>query len=242
MIVVACGFVKTKFCPHTVTTASAAEASPWVLFSGEKPALSLDQTSFAGQPTENNAYGHRTEAGAIGYNPVRSPSAAPNLTLMISRQTQPKPIRYSVVRNLEDLSELKLVRHQYQPMYYSLDTRFGELRGVIFDVNADGIKKRCVGFHKPMSNRVFVKGFVCGRDEAEVTPQKVACLIDRIHFFSAADGQAVFCRLLRGRSPTRGVAPKQQNKAIADNRPCSSFRVRFQRTSTRQQLDCATTL
>ena len=34
-----------------------------------------------------------------------------------------------------------------------------------------------------------------------------------------ADGQAVVCRLLRGSSPTRGVAPKRQNKAIADQSP-----------------------
>ena len=34
-----------------------------------------------------------------------------------------------------------------------------------------------------------------------------------------ADGQAVVCRLLRGSSPTRGVAPKQENKAIADQSP-----------------------
>src|ERR1700692_4366860 len=60
-----------------------------------------------------------------------------------------------------------------------------------------------------------------------------------------ADGPAVVCPLLRGSSPTRGVAPKQENKAIADQSPLlklSLRRVRFQRTSTRQQLDCAKTL
>src|SRR6202035_2789489 len=60
-----------------------------------------------------------------------------------------------------------------------------------------------------------------------------------------AAGQAVVCPLLRGSSPTRGVAPKQHNKAIADQSPLlklSLRRVRFQRTSTRQQLDCAKTL
>src|SRR3984957_19106318 len=60
-----------------------------------------------------------------------------------------------------------------------------------------------------------------------------------------ADGPAVVCPLLRGSSPTRGVAPKQENKAIADQSPLLKLglrRVRFQRTSTRQQLDCAKTL
>jgi len=130
---------------------------------------------------------------------------APNITLMITRQTKPKPIRYSVLRNLEELSELKLVPHQYQPMYYTLDTRFGELRGVIFDVNADGIKKRCVGFHKPTGNRVFVKGFVCGRDQAEVTPQKVACVIDRIRFSNAADDEAMKASLADGEAKECGA-------------------------------------
>src|ERR1700733_7219895 len=36
---------------------------------------------------------------------------------------------------------------------------------------------------------------------------------------AGADGQAVVCPLLRGSSPTRGVAPKQHNKAIADQSP-----------------------
>src|SRR5256886_620166 len=83
----------------------------------------------------------------------------------------------------------------------------------------------------------------------------------------AREGQAVVCPLLRGRSPTRSVAPKQprasgvlslrhfglargcrriwrgefaENKSIANQSPLlklSLRRVRFQRTSTRQQLD-----
>src|ERR1700733_13524123 len=66
-----------------------------------------------------------------------------------------------------------------------------------------------------------------------------------IHAREGAAGQAVVCPLLRGSSPTRGVAPKQHNKAIVDQSPLlklSLRRVRFQRTSTRQQLDCAKTL
>lgn len=206
LLAVVCCFVKISVGLHALTAASAAEASPWVFLSGEKAALSLEQTPFADKPTENNAYGHTDGSRSDWVQSGSLALGAPNITLMISRQTQPKPIRYSVVRNLEELSELKLVQHQYQPMYYSLDTRFGELRAVIFDVNADGIKKRCVGFHKPMSNRVFVKGFVCGRDQAEVTPQKVACLVDRIHFSSAADDDAMKASLADGEAKVCGAA------------------------------------
>ncbi len=205
VIIVACGFVKTKFGPHAITQANAAEPSAWVLLSGEKPALSLDQTAFAGQLTENNSYGHPDGSRTDWVQSGSLALSAPNMTVLIARQTQPKPIRYSVVRNLEDLSELKLVQHHYRPMYYAMDTRFGELRGVIFDVNADGVQKRCVGFHKPVSNRVFVKGFVCGRDQAEVTPQKVACLVDRIHFSSAADDEAMKASLADGEAKECGA-------------------------------------
>jgi hypothetical protein len=39
-----------------------------------------------------------------------------------------------------------------------------------------------------------------------------------------ADGQAVVCPLLRGSSPTRGVAPKQhRTRRLLTNRPCSSL-------------------
>ena len=39
-----------------------------------------------------------------------------------------------------------------------------------------------------------------------------------------AEGQAVVCPLLRGSSPTRGVAPKQhRTRRLLTNRPCSSL-------------------
>src|SRR5664280_149053 len=41
-----------------------------------------------------------------------------------------------------------------------------------------------------------------------------------------ADGQAGVCPLLRGSSPTRGVAPKQENKAIADQSPLLKLSLR----------------
>ena len=84
-----------------------------------------------------------------------------------------------------------MVRHSYRPTYYALNTRFGELRGIRFDVSADGIRKYCVGFHKPISNLVLVKGFVCAPDPADAAPQWVACLIDRIRFVHSADEEAM---------------------------------------------------
>lgn len=205
-----------KFDPHLVSQAHAAETSPWALLSGERPTLSLDKTSFADQPAENYAYGHTNGSRNDWVQSGSLALVSPNITLMITRQTQPKPIRYSVVRNLEELSELKLVQHSYRPMYYAMDTRFGELRGVIFDVNADGVKKRCVGFHKPVSNKIFVKGFVCARDQAEVTPQKVACLIDRVRYADPETDNAVKASLAPGEAKDCAATLLDPTEAAGD--------------------------
>jgi hypothetical protein len=163
----------------------------WVKLNHGEAALSLDQTPFAGRPTEVTTYvqsdGSRKDwikAGAL----LR---AAPNVNFSIVRQTEAKPLTDDVVRNLEDITELGMVWHSYRPTYYALNTRFGQLKGVMFDIAADGIRKYCVGFHKPVGNLVSVKGFVCAPDAAEATPQRVACLIDQIRFVSPAEEQTI---------------------------------------------------
>jgi hypothetical protein len=173
--------------PSQALGIKAAGSDAWVEVKNEKPALSLDRTSFAGQPTKAATYVHKDgsrndwiKAGALLLT-------SPNVNVSIVRQTVAKPLTYTVVRNLEDIAELGMVWHSYRPTYYALNTRFGELRGVMFDVAVDGIRKYCVGFHKPVNNLVFVKGFVCAPDAAEATPQRVACLIDQIRFVSPAD-------------------------------------------------------
>jgi hypothetical protein len=174
-----------------VTRAAAAAPDAWVELKGEKPALSLDQTSFAGQPTEGAVYVHRDGSRNDWIRSGGLPLASPNITFSIVRQHRAKPLIWNVVRNLESIDELRMVQHSYRPIYYALNTRFGELRGVEFDVTADGVRKTCVGFHKPLSNLVFAKGFVCAPDSADATPERVACLIDRIRFASPADEEAM---------------------------------------------------
>lgn len=173
------------------TRAQAAGPDAWVELIDQKPALSLDRTSFAGQAVKITTYVHSDGSRNDWISAGTFPLASPNITFSIVRQTKAKPLTYSVIRNLEDISELRMVRHQYRPTYYALNTRFGELRGVKFDVSADGTRKYCVGFHKPISNMVFVKGFACAPDAADVTPQRVACLVDQIRFINPADEQAM---------------------------------------------------
>lgn len=177
-----------------VTTTAAAAPDAWVELRGEKSALSLDQTSFAGQPTESTVYVHRDGSRNDWIRSGGLPLASPNITFSIVRQTRAKPLTWNVIRNLESIDELRMVQHSYRPIYYALNTRFGELRGVQFDVTADGVRKTCVGFHKPLSNLVFAKGFVCAPDGADATPERVACLIDRIRFASPTDEEAMKSR------------------------------------------------
>ena len=68
-----------------------------------------------------------------------------------------------------------------------MTTRFGDLRGIVFDINADGIRKYCVGFHKPESSGIFLKGFVCSGSEADATPQNIACVIDKTRYVRQED-------------------------------------------------------
>jgi hypothetical protein len=177
--------------PSQALGINAGRPDAWIEVKNEKPVLSLDRTSFAGQPAKVTSYVHNDgsrndwiKAGALLL-------ASPNVNFSIVRQTEAKPLTYTVVRNLEDIAELGMVWHSYRPTFYALNTRFGELSGVMFDVAADGIRKYCVGFHKPVSSLVFVKGYVCAPDAAQATPQRVACLIDQIRFVSAADEETM---------------------------------------------------
>jgi hypothetical protein len=173
----------------------AAGPGAWIELKNEAPALSLDRTPFAGQPAKATSYLHNDgsrndwiKAGAMLF-------ASPNVNFSIIRQAEAKPLTSTGVKNLEDIAELGTVWHSYRSTYYTLNTRFGELTGVMFDVAADGIRKYCLGFHKPVSNLILVKGYVCAPNAADATPQRVACLIDQIRFASPADEAALTASL-----------------------------------------------
>jgi hypothetical protein len=196
----------------------ARGSDAWVEMKNEKPALSLDRTSFAGLPIKAASYLHSDgsrndwiKAGALLVT-------SPNVNVSIVRQTVAKPLTYTIVRNLEDIAELGMVWHSYRPTYYALHTRFGELRGIMFDVAADGIRKYCVGFHKPVSNLVFVKGYACAQDAAEATPQRVACQIDQIRFVSAADEAAMKASLAPDEAGGCGATALDPSRVVRNNK------------------------
>jgi hypothetical protein len=177
--------------PLQAFAGKAAGSGAWVELKNEMPALSLDRTPFAGQPAKAVSYRHTDGSRNDWIKAGAMLLAPPNVNFSIIRQTEPKPLTYTGVRNLEDIAELGTVGHSYRSIDYALNTRFGALTGVMFDVAGDGIRKYCLGFHKPVSTLVFVKGFVCAKDAGDVTPQRVACLIDQIRFASPADEAAL---------------------------------------------------
>jgi hypothetical protein len=195
-----------------------AGSDAWVEVKNEKPALSLDRTSFAGQPTKAATYLHTDGSRNDWIKAGALLQTSPNVNVSIVRQTVAKPLTYTVVRNLEDIAELGMVWHSYRPTYYALNTRFGELRGIMFDVAADGIRKYCVGFHKPVSTLVLVKGYVCAQDAAEATPPRVACLIDQIRFVSPIDEEAIRTSLEPDEAKGCGATALDPSRVVKNNR------------------------
>jgi hypothetical protein len=88
----------------------------------------------------------------------------------------------------------------------------------MFDVAADGIRKYCVGFHKPVSNLVLVKGYACAQDAAEATPQRVACQIDQIRFVSPADEAAMKASLAPDEAEGCGATALDPSRIVRNNK------------------------
>ncbi|UZE51082.1 hypothetical protein ONR75_10955 [Rhodopseudomonas sp. P2A-2r] len=173
-----------------------AEQNPWVQLKGEKPALSLSQTIFAAKQTDNSAFRNDTGGRSDWIQSGTMATPEPNITVFITRRQEARTVRNSVVQDLEDLAELKGIQKNFRPAYYELATWLGTLRGVSFAVNADGILKQCMGFHKPGTSKVYIKGFICSSDEQVVLPEQVACLVDKLRFPQPEDVAST--RLLLG--------------------------------------------
>ena len=176
-------------------SAHAAESNPWVQLKGEKPALSLDQTTLSGQPMDDLAFEHPNGSRSDWAISGSLALAQPNLVVMVTRRVQPVAVRSSVVKDMQQFGELKHFPQSYRPPFYVLATRFGELRGVAFDVNADGIQKHCIGFHTPGASKLFVRGFFCSKDPAQGLANDVACLVNHIRYVSQADEEAIKANL-----------------------------------------------
>lgn len=200
------------------TSSRAGTPEAWIEIKNEKAALSLEKTSFAGQQTDALTYVHQDGSRNDWIRAGSFPLNSPNLTFSIVRQTKAKPLTFSLIRNLEDITDLRLVRHTYRPGYYALNTRLGELRGVRFDVNADGIRKYCLGFHKPVSNLVFVKGYVCSPEFSDTDPVRVACLLNQIHFIRPTDETALIASIEPDEAKQCGATALGPSTAVANDK------------------------
>jgi hypothetical protein len=197
-----------------------ANASDWVRLQDSTPTLALNQAPYAGQAQQHTTFVHPDGSrsdwalfGTLG-------DTAPNATIQIVRRAQPLPNRNSLLQNLEQLHEIKAAQRRFGFDYYVLGTRFGDLRAVSFMVVADGVHKSCLGFHQAGSGRLFVKGFVCSPEPAQVAPQRVACLIDQVRFTRAADEEGL--KAFRGEQDPRECAaapltPQPSGTTARDN-------------------------
>jgi hypothetical protein len=212
-------------CPESIISsaldmgAHAAEPSPWVQLKGKKPALSLDQTVLSGQPMDHLEYEHINGSRSDWAISGSLALAQPNLIVMVTRRVQPEAGRSSVVKDMEDFGELKLVPHSYRPVYYVLITRFGELRGIAFDVNADGMQKHCIGFHTPEVSKLFVRGFFCSADRTQSLAKNVACLVDHIRYASRADEEVMRADLGPANAKECGAAALDGKNDGASEKP-----------------------
>lgn len=168
-------------------SAAAAQQSSWVQMKGVKATISLDQTIFVGKRTDSSAFRNESEGRRDWIQAGTLAMPEPNITLVITRTQDSNTTRYSIIRNLEDLAELKSTQKEFKPVYYDLATWLGTLRSVLFEVNADGVLKHCVGFHKPGTSKVNLKGFFCAVDQEVVAPERVACLVDKLRFVNPED-------------------------------------------------------
>lgn len=173
----------------TVTSQAYAQApkSDWTQQKGVPPALTLENTAFANVPSQFTSLLHNDGSKSDWAVAGSITAASANLVIMINRTTEPSKPPFPLKRNLADFSELKFVSVKFQDPFYSMTTRFGELRAVRFEVDADGIRKTCIGFHRPESSTVPVKGFACFPNAADATPEKLACTIEQIRFVKPDD-------------------------------------------------------
>lgn len=188
----------------------------WTLLKDAPPALQLTLNSRPLERSLQRSYQHRdgnlNHLAFFGSLSVTKSNAA----FLVSQNLHPSPIQKKLVDDLERFSPLKSTQHTFSQDYYELATQFGELRGVKFQTAADGISKTCIGFHKPESSSyIFIAGYVCSPNENEVSPAKVACLLDHLSFTRPADENMARTALFSEAKPCGAVPMKSPGNAVA---------------------------
>ena len=157
----------------------------WTLLKDAPPGLKLTLNSGTVQGSLQQTFQHRDGSRSHWAFYGTFALTAPNAAFLVSQQVHPPAIRKSIVETLEGFNYLKLAEHKFSQDFYILTTRFGDLRAVRFETVSEGLSKTCIGFHKPESGPIFIKGYACSRDQSEVSPTKVACLLDHLRLSDA---------------------------------------------------------
>jgi hypothetical protein len=189
-----------------VNAAARVDGSEWVRLPDAGPTLALHQPPFAEQPHNQTGHAHPDGTRSNWATFGTLADWGPNVTVQVVRRAKASTVRTGLLQNLAAIPEIKTAPHRFGSDYYVLTTRLGDLRAINFQVIADGVQKACLGFHKPGHSKLFVKGFFCWQDVAQVDAKFVACLLDHLRFVRPADEEAANARLAEGEAKECGAA------------------------------------
>lgn len=205
----------SKLLPKNRTTAAVAEKGEWFRVKEREPVLAVEAPLFAGRHQQQA--GHATSDGGrsnwvtIGTIADAEPFAALNIT----RRTTPHTLHKSLIENLnEQLPMLRSAQRNFGGNYYLLKTKYGEHRGVNLMVNADGVRKYCLGFHTTGRRQLSLMGIVCSQESTDVTPDAVACLLNTMRYTRQKDEQALRQLLDPVRGTECGATALGQNNPL----------------------------
>lgn len=84
-------------------------------------------------------------------------------------------------REIAELGALSRRRMAYPPVFYDLRTRFGDVRGAEFTIDADGRTKLCIAYLSRFDTQaIYVKGWYCEANGARPSFSAVACVLDKL--------------------------------------------------------------
>jgi hypothetical protein len=80
-----------------------------------------------------------------------------------------------------DMPTLRNSRVALTTRHYDMETRFGPVRGADLTVDTDGRIKQCIVFLTRFdTTAVYLKGWLCEASGAKPSPDRLACMIDKL--------------------------------------------------------------
>jgi hypothetical protein len=128
----------------------------------------------------------------------------------------------NIAREIKDIPNLYALSSRFGQNHWDLDTRFGDVRAVDFIVQADGLRKQCLGFLSRFdTTAVYMKGWFCEADGSRPVADHVACLLDRVVLEKPLANKPAdaFLRARMGRGMRCGATPVTQTSDPRGSNP-----------------------